>query len=199
MHRINAAEHAICTFKNHFLAGLATIDPKFPIREWDRLLPQAESTLNMLRNTCLHPHCSAYEAMTGTFNFTKTPLAPPGTKVVIHDKSSKRASWAYHGQVGFYIGHAPKHYRCMRCYIPSTKQEQISNTIQFFPTKIAFPTLTLNDHLMHSLEKIITILQAKNFPKVQKQFHVEASVIQALDFITSLLQKNVPNTQTHPT
>ena len=130
MHRINAAEHAICTFKNHFLAGLATIDPKFPIREWDRLLPQAESTLNMLRNTCLHPHCSAYEAMNGTFNFTKTPLAPPGTKVVIHDKSSKRASWAYHGQVGFYIGHAPKHYRCMRCYIPSTKQEQISNTIQ---------------------------------------------------------------------
>ena len=35
MHRINAAERAIRTFKNHFLAGLATIDPKFPIREWD--------------------------------------------------------------------------------------------------------------------------------------------------------------------
>ena len=79
MHRINAAEHAICTFKNHFLAGLATIDPKFPIREW--LLPQAEATLNMLRNTRLHPHCSAYEVMNGPFDFTKTSLAPPGTKV----------------------------------------------------------------------------------------------------------------------
>ena len=48
MHRINAAERAICTFKNHFLSGLATIDPQFPIKEWDRLLPQAELTLNVL-------------------------------------------------------------------------------------------------------------------------------------------------------
>ena len=40
MHRINAAERAIRTFKNHFIAGLATIDPQFPIGEWDRLLPQ---------------------------------------------------------------------------------------------------------------------------------------------------------------
>ncbi len=45
IHRINAAERAIRTFKNHFIAGLATIDPDFPIREWDCLLPQAETTL----------------------------------------------------------------------------------------------------------------------------------------------------------
>ena len=33
MHRINAAERAIRTFKNHFISGLATLDPEFPIRE----------------------------------------------------------------------------------------------------------------------------------------------------------------------
>ena len=33
--RRNAAERAIQTFKNHFLAGLAICDPEFPIRQWD--------------------------------------------------------------------------------------------------------------------------------------------------------------------
>jgi uncharacterized protein YgfB (UPF0149 family) len=54
-HRRNAAERAVRTFKNHFLAGLATCDPQFPLREWDRLLPQAELTLNLLRNARLNP------------------------------------------------------------------------------------------------------------------------------------------------
>ena len=30
-HRANAAERAIQTFKNHFIAGLATVDPAFPL------------------------------------------------------------------------------------------------------------------------------------------------------------------------
>ena len=30
-HRVNASERAIRTFKNHFVAGLASVDPKFPL------------------------------------------------------------------------------------------------------------------------------------------------------------------------
>ena len=37
MHRRNTAERAIRTFKNHFLADLASCDPGFPLTEWDRL------------------------------------------------------------------------------------------------------------------------------------------------------------------
>ena len=33
IHRINAAEMAIQTFKNHFLAGLSSVDSSFPIAE----------------------------------------------------------------------------------------------------------------------------------------------------------------------
>ena len=47
-HRANAAERAIQTFKNHFIAGLSGLDPKFPIKQWDWLLKQAELTLNLL-------------------------------------------------------------------------------------------------------------------------------------------------------
>jgi hypothetical protein len=48
IHRRNAAERAIHTFKNHFIAGLCTTDPKFPLVLWDQLLPQALITLNLL-------------------------------------------------------------------------------------------------------------------------------------------------------
>jgi hypothetical protein len=39
-HRRNAAERAIKTFKEHFVAGLALVDHDFPLHLWDRLLPQ---------------------------------------------------------------------------------------------------------------------------------------------------------------
>jgi hypothetical protein len=48
-HRRNAAEGAIRTFKEHFVAGLSSVDPSFPMHLWDRLLPQAEITLTLLR------------------------------------------------------------------------------------------------------------------------------------------------------
>jgi hypothetical protein len=58
-HRRNAAELAIMTFKEHFVAGLSSVDPSFPMNLWDRLLPQAEITLNLLRTSRLHPQLSA--------------------------------------------------------------------------------------------------------------------------------------------
>jgi hypothetical protein len=47
-HRINAAERAIATFKEHFIAGLATVDKNCLLQLWDELLPQIELTLNLL-------------------------------------------------------------------------------------------------------------------------------------------------------
>jgi hypothetical protein len=50
-HRINAAKRAIRTFKNHFIAGLCIVDDNFPINLWDRLLPQALVTINLLQGS----------------------------------------------------------------------------------------------------------------------------------------------------
>jgi hypothetical protein len=47
-HRRNAAERAIRTFKEHFVTGISSVDPTFPLHLWERLLPQAEVTLNLL-------------------------------------------------------------------------------------------------------------------------------------------------------
>jgi hypothetical protein len=58
-HRRNAAERAIRTFKEHFVAGLSSVYPDFPLYLWDILLPQAEIRLNLLRTSRLHPQLSA--------------------------------------------------------------------------------------------------------------------------------------------
>jgi hypothetical protein len=58
-HRRNAVKRAIRTFKEHFVAGLSSVDPSFPMHLWDRLLPQAEIMLNLLRTSRLHPQLSA--------------------------------------------------------------------------------------------------------------------------------------------
>jgi hypothetical protein len=97
MHRHNAVEQAIHTFKNHFIAGLAKTDKKFPMKLWVHLLEQAQLTLNLLRQSRLHPHLSAYASLFGQFDFNKTPLAPPGTRVIVHGKPRQRGSWAPHG------------------------------------------------------------------------------------------------------
>jgi hypothetical protein len=39
-HRCNAAKRAIKTFKEHFVAGISSVDPSFPMHLRDRLLPQ---------------------------------------------------------------------------------------------------------------------------------------------------------------
>ena len=47
-HRVNAAERAIQTYKNHFISGLCSTDEQWPIQLWDQLTTQATITLNLL-------------------------------------------------------------------------------------------------------------------------------------------------------
>jgi hypothetical protein len=77
-HRRNAAERAIGTFKEHFVAGISSVDSSFPMHLWDRLLPQAEITLNLLRTSSLHPLLSAASHYHGLVDNNKTAFDPPG-------------------------------------------------------------------------------------------------------------------------
>jgi hypothetical protein len=89
-HRRNAAERTIRTFKEHFVAGLSSVNPDFPLHLWDRLLPQAEITLNLLRTSRLHPQLSAAAHFHGLVDYNKTAFAPPGCKIIAHEKPGNR-------------------------------------------------------------------------------------------------------------
>ena len=109
IHRQNSAELAISTFKSHFLSTLETCDPDYPIVKWDRLLQQSETTLNLLRSSRCNQKHTAYAYVEGNLDCSKTPLAPPGTKVAVHQKSSQQKSWDFHGHIGWYVGPAMNH------------------------------------------------------------------------------------------
>ena len=68
-HRRNAAERAIRTFKNHFIAGLSTTHPEFPLHLWEDLIEQAVITINLLRSSRIHPQLSAYHSLMGMFDY----------------------------------------------------------------------------------------------------------------------------------
>jgi hypothetical protein len=91
-HRVNAAERAIGTFKEHFVAALATVNILCPLQLWDKFLPQVELTLNLLRFSRRNPLISANHKLYGPFNFNKTPLAPLGTKALVYNDPASRTS-----------------------------------------------------------------------------------------------------------
>lgn len=165
-HRQNLAERAIQRYKNHFKAGLATADPNFPLSEWDRLIPQANITLNLLRSARNNPALSAYAYIYENFNFAATPLAPPGTRVVVHTDPEKRLSWELNGENGWYVGPAMDHYRCVICYFPWTRTTRTCETVTFFLHDIPFPQVTFKDHLQQAADDIVTILTAPPSPTV---------------------------------
>jgi hypothetical protein len=73
-HRRNAAERAIATWKDHFVATLATTDPDFPLYLWCRLIDQATTTLNLLRSSRINPRLPAEAQLDGAFDYNKNTL-----------------------------------------------------------------------------------------------------------------------------
>jgi hypothetical protein len=150
-HRRNAAEVAIRNFKSHFLSILAGVSPNFPIKLWDKLLPQAEITINLLRQSNATPTISAYAHLNGPFDYNKMPLAPMGCDVQVHEKTDKRGTWAFHSVDGWYLSTSPEHYRTHRCHIKSTNSERLSDTVHFQHKDITRPSVTPADKLMQAI------------------------------------------------
>jgi hypothetical protein len=146
--RRNADERDIQTFKEHFVAVLASVDTDFPLHLWDRLLPQAELTLNLLRTSRQHPQLSAAAHYHGMVDYNNTAFAPPGCNIVAHEKQYKRRTWAPHDQHGCSWGPAIHHYRCQNVYISATASERIVDTLEFFPHNSPMPQLSSTDRLL---------------------------------------------------
>jgi hypothetical protein len=73
------------------------------MRLWDRILPQAVMTLNMLRTSRTNPKLSAATHIFGQQYFNRAPLVPPETRIIAHETPGKRKTWAPHGNE-FHLG-----------------------------------------------------------------------------------------------
>jgi len=195
VHRRNAAERAVRTFKNHFLSVLATCDKSFPIHEWDRLLPQTLLTLNLLRSSRSNPNLSSYAYLYGNFDFNKTPLAPAGTKAVIHTKPENRRSWDYHGVDGWYIGPSLLHYRCLKCFVTATRAEIDADTVQLIEHDIPIPAARSNDHILYSIQSILDIINDTSTTSIIHNDILTNSVIMISNLLKNNIIKNNHNKQ----
>ncbi len=158
LHHHNAAEWAIQTFKNHFIAGLCSTDKDFPIHLWDRLVPQAELTLNLLRGSRLNPKISAWAQLHGAFNFNWTPIVLPGMWVLIHEKPSVRGTWAPHAVDGWYLGPALHSYQCYTVWSKDTHAQRICDTLTWLPSTVTVPTTMMADYILAGITDIANAL-----------------------------------------
>jgi hypothetical protein len=154
MHRRNAAERAIRTCKNHLIAGFCSTDPDSPFHLWDAYLEQAEISLNLLRGSRINPSLSAWQQLFGNFDFNRTPLAPPGVKILAHVKPSDRKSWAPHAVEGWYVGPAMESYRCFKVWIAESRSTRICDTVSWFPHHLGMPLASNADLIRASLADI---------------------------------------------
>jgi hypothetical protein len=190
-HRRNAAERAIRNFKKHFVAGLSSVDPTFPLHLWDRLLPQAEITLNLLRTSILHPQLSAAAHFHGLVDYNKIAFAPPGCKIIAHEKPVKRRTWAPHGENGYSLGPTMDHYRCQDVYISSTASECIIDTLEFFPHNYQMPQLSSTAILI-----MADMTDALQNPHLELQFaRVGDDTISALAELAAIFKLKLRQTQ----
>eukprot|EP00956_Cyclotella_meneghiniana_P023402 scaffold45578_cov41-Cyclotella_meneghiniana.AAC.1 len=170
VHRRNIAERAIQTFKAHFLSILAGISSLFPNYLWDKLIPQTELTLNLLRQSHVAPAISAWECYNNApFNFDATPIGPCGCPVIIHNKPSKRKTWAFPGRDGFSIGPALQHYRCFQVVDSLTKALVISDTVEFRHDYLAAPAVSYEDRLLHAINFLSTAIKDSTDDSINAQ------------------------------
>ena len=88
---------------------------------------------------------SAYTSLERTFHFNKTPLAPPGYKVVINENLYSRRTWAPHGTGGWYIGPDMEHYKYHQIYVNATRLESIGDTVELFTNHTKMPLISSAD------------------------------------------------------
>jgi len=112
-----------------------------------------------MRGSRLNPKLSAWAQVHGNYDFNRTPIAPPGIKVLVHEKPSNRNTWAPHAIEGWYVGPALQAYRCYCTWITETKRERIADTLTWFPTTAPMPTISSQDIIASATRDILQALQ----------------------------------------
>jgi hypothetical protein len=127
------------------LQGSAPVTHPPPLEFWDKLLPQATITLDLLHKSWINPHMSASGHLNGHYAFNRVPIAPPGTGSTGHENTDQRASWYPYGTDGYYLTPAVNHFRCNQVYITKTRGVLVVDTVELLPAKNAMPKTSSKD------------------------------------------------------
>jgi hypothetical protein len=166
-HRQNLAERAIQTAKGHIIANIIGCDESFPIREWYRLLPQIETTLNMLRPANVRDTISAHLYVYGLHDYNREPLAPLGCKTQCFADPERRTSFGAHSMDSWYIGTSKQHYRCYKVFMKDTRAERVTDTAVFQHRHVTNPTVSMADKITSAAHELTTAIQSNMHKQVE--------------------------------
>ena len=93
-------------YKACFESVTASLPNKFPIGYWCCLINQVNLSVNIVRSCRRNPKLSAWVVCEGKFHFSSTPIAPPGTVMLMHKKTASRRSWGLSSKKNCMLGHA---------------------------------------------------------------------------------------------
>ena len=134
--------------------------------------------------------------LNGPYDFNRTPIAPLGTKCLVHNKSAIRSTWAPHAVKGWYIGPARDHYQCYTVYIPSTKGIQQSKKMEFFPYLVNIPATSTADLVLKIAKDLTHLLQNPAPASPFNKFGTDTS--QALATLADIFSQLKPKTSANP-
>lgn len=139
----------------------------------------AGTTLNLLRQSNKNPAISAYQHVNGNFDYNKTPLAPLGCAVEMHESTNRRKSWDPHSLSGWYLGTSVEHYRCHKKFCKKTRSERISDTVFFQHRHITQPTVTPADQVIKAVGNLSLALRKQ----INKQGKEEMAALKKMSNI----------------
>jgi hypothetical protein len=153
------------------------------------MIPQIVLVTNLMRPSRINPLLLAYTQLHGEFDFNRTPIAPIGCEVIVHDRRNERSSWDNHGSPGYYIDRAEQHYRNYKCYMKNIKSTRISNTVEFFSNYCTLPRVRSIDRLTLILQDLHEVLSQppRTIPFLQQGTDLSAA-LQAIQKILCIVK-----------
>jgi hypothetical protein len=97
-----------------------------------------------------------------TVLLTSTGAPSPLLELVLLSTSRPTNNKTWHPMVltvGMYAGPSTEHYRCHKCYIPTTFGVRDALTVDWFPHKVPFPKVGTNEYLRQTATDMLTLLQ----------------------------------------
>jgi len=124
-------------------------------------LPHTPSRLmlNLLQGSHISPNLSTWAQVYGNYDFNRTPITPPGIKVLVHEKPKNQTTWAPHAIKGWYVGPALQLYWCYCTWITNTQcNKRIADTLTWFPSTIPIPMVSTTDIISSATHDILNLL-----------------------------------------
>ena len=104
---------------------------------------------------------------------------------------SHRASWAEHGEEGWYIGPARDHYQCYQVLIKRTRGVINPPSLKFFPEKSKMPSNSSTDRMIYATKQLTEALNNPSPPVPYKHDGNEETT--ALTKLAEIFSKRANN------